>query len=88
MYDLHQMPIAEAVPLQREMSVQIDLTAETQFDDAARLASAICRTPSSMVMLLQPPGRWTRVSGDLRLRELDELINLQRDCSPWGCPDR
>ena len=63
------MQLEEIAPLERESSTTIDPAAETQFDDAARLASVICRTPTGMGMLLDPLGHWSRASGSLRLRE-------------------
>ncbi len=46
-----------------------DARPELEFDEIARLASAVCRTPVSMVMLLDEQQRWYRASGALRLHE-------------------
>lgn len=59
----------EDVALHRDRSAPAQVVAESEFDDAARLAAVVCRTPGSMVMLLDGGGRWVRASGALRLRE-------------------
>ena len=42
---------------------------EIDFDEMSRLASAVCRTPLSMVMLRDEEGRWHKSSGVFRLQE-------------------
>ncbi len=63
------MPVEDAVPLSHRLPTEIDLSDESKYDDAARLAAALCRTSTGMVMLLDEQRRWARASGALRLRE-------------------
>ncbi len=42
---------------------------EIEYDEIARLASAVCRTPLSMVMLRDEEGRWHKSSGVFRMQE-------------------
>ncbi len=46
-----------------------DARPDAEFDEIARLATAVCRTPVCMVMLLDEQKRWFRASGALRLNE-------------------
>ncbi len=46
-----------------------DAQPNAEFDEIARLAAAVCRTPLCMVMLLDEQQRWYRASGVLRLNE-------------------
>ena len=46
-----------------------DAAPEIEFDEIAKLASVLCRTPRSMVMLLDEGGRWRRGSGLLHARD-------------------
>ena len=38
---------------------------EIEYDEISRLASSVCRTPLSMVMLLNHLGQWYKASGAL-----------------------
>lgn len=42
---------------------------EVEYDEISRLASSVCRTPLSMVMLVDEQGRWSKASGALRTQE-------------------
>ena len=42
---------------------------EVECDEMARLASSVCRTPLSVVMLLDNDGHWYKASGALRMQE-------------------
>lgn len=42
---------------------------EVEYDEISRLASSVCRTPLSMVMLLDGQGQWYKASGALRTQE-------------------
>ena len=66
---MHVMHVEAAGNLVRGAKTLSDARPEAEFDEIARLASAVCRTPVSMVMLLDEQQRWYRASGALRLRE-------------------
>ena len=42
---------------------------EAEYDEIARLASSVCRTPLSVVMMLDRDGIWFKASGSLRMQE-------------------
>ncbi len=42
---------------------------EVEYDEIARLVSSVCRTPLSVVMLLDGDGNWYKASGVLRIQE-------------------
>ncbi len=66
---MHVMQVEETGNLASGARIANDARPEAEFDEIARLASAVCRTPTSMVMLLDEQRNWFRASGALRLRE-------------------
>ncbi|GAC1361489.1 MAG: hypothetical protein NVSMB3_09750 [Acidobacteriaceae bacterium] len=63
------MQVQDVGKLVSGAKIDSDARPEAEFDEIARLAAAVCRTPVSMVMLLDKEGQWFRASGVLRLGE-------------------
>ncbi len=63
------MPSDKVLSLVRGAPMSHDARPETQFDEIAMLAGTLCRTPLSMVLLLNEQNRWSRASGAMRLGE-------------------
>lgn len=66
---MYVMEVEEASNLAKGATIRSDAQPEAEFDEIARLAAAVCRTPVSMVMLLDGQQHWYRASGALRLQE-------------------
>ncbi len=66
---MNVMQVEEASNLDNGARIAIDARPEAEFDEIARLATAICRTPVGMVMLLDERRQWFRASGTLRVGE-------------------
>ena len=64
------MTLDEVMPPARGASNPYDARPEVQFDEIATLAGTLCRTPMSMVLLLDEQNHWSRVSGIMRLGEI------------------
>ena len=64
------MTLDEVMPPVRGASIPYDARPEVQFDEIATLAGTLCRTPLSMILLLDEQHRWSRVSGIMRLGEI------------------
>lgn len=67
---MHVLHVVEASDGPSGAKHVLDARPETEFDEIARLASAVCRTPISAVMLLDERRQWFRASGALRLHEI------------------
>lgn len=63
------MQVEEASKLVSGARIVNDARPDAEFDEIARLASAVCRVPVCMVMLLDEQQRWFRASGALRIGE-------------------
>jgi len=48
---------------------QVDAVPGEEFDEISRLLAAVCRTPVSMIMLVDEKGTWYKASGFLRMNE-------------------
>ena len=66
---MHVVEVEETSKLASGARTAVDAQPEAEFDEIARLAAAVCRTPISMVMLLDEKRRWYRASGAMRLHE-------------------
>jgi len=63
------MHVEEISKLASGATMVDDAGPAAEFDEIATLAAAVCRTPMSMVMLIDEQRRWYRASGALRLQE-------------------
>ena len=63
------MEVEEISNLASGVTTVNDARPEAEFDEIARLAAAVCRTPVAMIMLLDGQGHWFKASGALRLHE-------------------
>ena len=66
---MHVMQVEETSNLASGATTVNDARPEAEFDEIARLAAAVCRTPVGMVMLLDSQQHWFKASGALRLHE-------------------
>ncbi len=64
------MLLDRSTALVRGAGYEIDASPEAEFDEIATLASALCRTPQSVVLVKDPQYGWRRLSGSLRLRDI------------------
>lgn len=67
---MHVLHLVETSGLASGATTENDARPAAEFDEIAQLASAVCRTPIGVVMLLDERRQWFRASGALRLREM------------------
>ena len=90
------MPFDSMSTLVRGAGYEIDASSGAAFDEISTLASAVCRTAQSAVMLKDSPHGWRRVSGASRLHgppvapsfcdyvlEMDELLIVEDTAADW-----
>ena len=66
---MYVMQVEETGNLENGAKIVLDAQPDAEFDEISRLATAVCRTPTAMVMLLDQRRQWFRASGNLRVGE-------------------